>query len=922
MFVSRLQRLVAIAALLLVAGCRSSSPESMLDSARKYLANNDHKAATIQIKNALQANPEHAEARFLLGVVLLGGGNPVAAEVELRKALALKHPVASVAPKLAAALRDQGQHKKLIDEFAATDLDVTSAQAELKTAVALAYAALGKPELSEAALKAALLADPDHAPALLLQALRSAKQRDFDAALATVDSVLAKSPKNPEAWKLKGDFLQFGKNQIPESLVAYRKAVEVKSEFVPGHLAILAILLSQANIPEAQKQLDLLKKVAPDLPQTRLVAAQIAYFKKDTKLARSLTSQLLKIAPNNPIVLQLAGAIELQGNSPLQAEIYLARVLQVAPQAKLARRMLATSYLRSGQAERALATLHPAGDKGELAPEMYSIAGQVYLMNGEVKKAEELFSKASKLDPKDVRKRTSLAVTHLIGGDAAGALGELHDISASDEGITADLALISAYLGRQDFEKALQAIDKLALKQPDKPLASYLRGRTQLRLKDTAGARKSFEQALAIAPTHFAAAAGLALMDFEQKRPDEAKKRFEGLLARDPKNAQALLALADLAARSGSGKDEVTRLTAKAVAAQPFETGPRLRLIDHHLLHKDFKQASAAAQNAVAALPDSPELVDALGRVQIASGEHQQAIATYHRLAAAQPHSPYPHLRLAEAHMAAKNPSAAVQSLRRGLEIKPDFLEAQRGLAILDFSADKVQDALGIARQMQKQRPKEAAGFLLEGDINAAQKKWDTAAAAYRTGLSHTSSSELTLKLYAVLGAAGKTAEASKLAASWLKAHPKDVQFLHFIGEDAIRRKDYVAAETHYATLVKLMPNSAVAHNNLAWASGKLKRDGAIAYARKAVELSPNRAAYIDTLATLLADNQKYAEAIELQRKAVALLPADPFLKLHLAQIYIKAGDKKGAKTELDALAGLGDRFPAQAEVALLQKGL
>ena len=58
-----------VVALLLVA-C-SEKPEAMIISAKDYLAKNDRKAAVIQIKNALQSDPNLPEARFLLGSTLL-----------------------------------------------------------------------------------------------------------------------------------------------------------------------------------------------------------------------------------------------------------------------------------------------------------------------------------------------------------------------------------------------------------------------------------------------------------------------------------------------------------------------------------------------------------------------------------------------------------------------------------------------------------------------------------------------------------------------------------------------------------------------------------------------------------------------------------------------------------------------------------
>ena len=90
---------MALSAIVLT-GC-GQSPEQMVGSAKEYLAKNDRNAAIIQLKNALQENPNLGEARLLLGRSQLQVGDVAAAEKELRKALELKVPVDQVAPALA-----------------------------------------------------------------------------------------------------------------------------------------------------------------------------------------------------------------------------------------------------------------------------------------------------------------------------------------------------------------------------------------------------------------------------------------------------------------------------------------------------------------------------------------------------------------------------------------------------------------------------------------------------------------------------------------------------------------------------------------------------------------------------------------------------------------------------------------------------
>ncbi len=911
-----------ILAMLLAAGCGSESPEQQLASAKDYLQKNDTLAAKLQIKNALESNPSLAEARFLLGTVLLKEGNASAAEIELRKALSAKHPDSFVVPELSRALLMTDQAKKVVDEFAATQFDKPAANASLQTTLAAAYAVLGKSEQAQAALSAALAADPGYSPAILAAARQKASARDFDGALSAVESVTSRDASNSEAWNLKGDVLLTARNDSNGAFVAYKKSIEVDPKFWQGHLALLTLQMRQGNVDEASKQLERLKPLAPNNPQVKYCEALLSYQKKEFKLTRALSQQLVASSPGSPLILELAGAAELQMNSLAQAEIYLTRAIQVAPQLAYARSLLVMTYLRSGQPTKALEALNAGMGKHGLDPKMFALAGEVHLQNGDAPKAEEYFGKALKLDPENAGRRTALAVTHLAGGQTGAAIDELQDIALSDSGVTADLALISAHLRRREFNNALAAIDKLEAKQPEKPTAANLRGRILLAQRDKVAARKSFERALAIAPNFFAAAVSLAAMDMADKKPDDAKARFEGLLVKNPKDSRALVALAELAAFRGAGKEEVAGLLSQAVEANPAEFQPRLLLIELYLRTNDPKQATAAAQSAVAALPQSPEALAALGRVQQASGDLNQAITTYGKLVAMQPLSAQSHILLAEVQVASKNNQTAEQSLRKALEIRPDLLEAQRGLILLALEAKRYQDAVKIARAVQEQRPKASVGFLLEGDLGAAQMNWDGAAAAYRAGLQRQASTDLALKLRTALIASGKAAESEKFTATWLKSHPEDLAFLFHLGDAALAGKDFIAAEKNYLAVLRIQPNSAVALNNLAWVTAQLGKEGAIAYAEKATKLSPGQPVFMDTLAMLLAEKKEYAKAIALQKKALELQPENAGLRLNLARILARAGDKGEAKAELETLTKLGGKFAGQTAVAALLKSL
>lgn len=502
------------------------------------------------------------------------------------------------------------------------------------------------------------------------------------------------------------------------------------------------------------------------------------------------------------------------------------------------------------------------------------------------------------------------------------ALAELRTAVDAERGIGPDLALITAHLARQELPQALAAIDALGMKLPGSALAANLRGRALLATRDLAGARKNFDAALCQAPDYFPAIDGLAAVDMVERKPEAARKRFEDLLARQPKHAGALLSLANLLAATGGDRGQVVALLIRAIAAQPTGVAPRLRLVAVHLRAKNLAGALTTAQDAVAVLPQNPEAREALGRVHMASGAVDQALADFRQLVVLQAQSPRPHVLLAQVQSAAKDHAAAADSLRKVLAIQPNMLEAQRALAGLAVESGDFPAALAVARAVQTQRPKEAVGFLLEGEIEAAQKRWPQTALALERGLKQAPSPEPARRAHAAYGAAGDAAAQERVDASWLKGHPTDPVFRLYLGDLSTRKGDFVAAEKMYADVVRIDPANAVALNNLAWVGGRLKRPDAVRHAEKAVALAPDQPGHIDSLSMLLAQQGAFDKALQWQRKALAMQPENGLFRLNLARIQILAGRKDDARQELQALSRLGEGFRGQPEVARLLKTL
>jgi len=916
---SRLRTAALVLSLAFAAGCGESA-DKMLASAKDYLAKNDPSAAVIQLKNALAKDPNSGEARFLLGRTLLDGGDAVAAEIELRKALDLKFSADQVVPALARALLAQGQIKKL-DELANTSITSPEGLADLKTSIAQSHAMQGRLDKAGTTLQEAIAAKGDFAPALLGLARLKAIEKDLPAAYAIIEDALAKAPGNANAWIFKADLLR-AENKTAAAIAAYEKGVELHPQAILAHAALITMHL-QDNKPElAGKQLAAMEKAAPRSPLTYYMQALSAYGRKDLAAARSASENHLKLQPENPQALQLAGQIAYSSGSDIQAQEHLRKALQKAPELDLGRRTLIMSYLRSGQPAKAVELLQPVLQDANKRAAWLSLAGNAYLQAGDSKAAEEHFRLAAQANPANKQAQTALALTRLRTGNAADALAELTQIAAEDTDVSADMALIAANMRRNQLDAALKAVANLEKKQPGNPVAHNLRGNILLGKGDFNGARKSFAQALTLNPAFLPAAGALAQLDLRDNKPDDARKRYESVLAQEPKNAAALLALADLRVRTGAKVEEIGMLIEKAVAASPSEPAPRLALVGHYVRANEPKKALAAVQEALAATAERPELLDAAGRVYQLNGDTNQALAIYGKLASLQPGTAHPYLRMAEIQIAANNKEGARNTLRKGLSQQSDSIPMQRALIMLDIDEKQFDAALAKAGSIRRSHPEQAAGHVIEGDIHIINKAWGQAASAYRAGLKIAPTTDTAERLHTALLLDGKQGEANAFADGWLKSQPKDNAFRLFLADSANKRKDYGAAVAQYRTVLAQQPDNPAILNNLAWSLGQLKDPKALSHAEQAFKLAPNQPAIMDTLGTLLVEQGKTERGLELLGKAVQQMPQAGGIRLNFAKALIKAGKKSEAKQQLEELAKLGENFPANSEVASLLKGL
>lgn len=910
-------------AAVLSGGCKERAPaiDQVLAEAEQARAAGRHEAAIIHLKNVVQKAPEHAEARFRLGMAYLDTGDYASAEKELRRAQDLRYDPLRVTAPLGRALIGTGEFQKVYDQIKPPAGADSKMEAEILSLRGMAAVALRRNKEARELFEQALAKQPGLPGALLGQARLAVGERNVELAADLIERAVAADPGNVEALLMRGDLYRvLGKG---DPAADYRKVVELRPANVPARINLISLELAANNLDAAEKLLVEARKLAPRNPLVKYVEALLEFRRKNFLAAREAILQVVKVAPNHQPAVVLAGAIEYALGSHVQAQAYLTRAVERAPGNLYARRLLVSSLAKSGQTQRALEALAPGLKQAPEDAVMLGMAGELAMQSSDFARAREYFEKAARLDPKSAGARTGLAVSRLAAGDADSGLADLEAATQLEsDKHHADVLLIATHLQQSRFDQALKASQSLEKKQPKNPLTYNLKAAAYLGKKDVKSARRELERALELSPTYLPAALNLAQLDLQDKNPRAARQRLEAILEKDPNNSQALLSLASLGSRLGASSKEQLQWLEQAARASPGAAQPRLMLARFHMQAGDPKKALEVAQQAAAANPDNPEVTETLGSIQLAAGERHQALATYTKLVTQQPKSHIALYRLATAQSANTDPAGAAGTLRKALALKPDFIEAQAFLAELETRAGRYAEALAIARQLQKQVAKAPLGHVLEGDVLMAEKKYPQAAKVYETAYAMAKSGTVAMKLHAAYREGGKSEEAESRLGDWLKTAPDDMAVRLYSADASLKAGRYRNAIEQYEWLQQKQPDNIVVLNNLAWSYQQVKDKRALETAERAYKLRPDNAAVADTLGWILMEQGNTARGLDLLQKAVAAAPKEQSIRFHLVQAWLKTGDRRKAREELERLLASDAKFAEQDQAMALLKDL
>jgi len=825
-----------------------------------YLAKNEDENARSAFEQALRLNPDFSTPALNLALLELKAGNRNAAQALYEKVAAKEPGNLGALLRLAGLARQAGQGEQAL-RWLEQAWDKNPASLEAGLALMRQYQAAG---LNLKALNVARgmeAAHPEHPAAQRALGLALLADGRPDDAVKVFRQLAELQPRSPEPWHLVA-LTEARSRNFTAAASAIDQALAIQGDYLPSLMARVELQAQQGKFEEALAGAKALQKQFPKLNVGHRLEGNLYVRQKDFAQALVAYQAAYAKTPDSQTVLMLAGAQQVNGDSEAALKT-LRDWLSAHPDDVQVRTRLAAELQRLGRREEAIA------------------------------------------EYERLAKRES-------GDEGASAV-------TLDRGLQqADTLLVQAYLQQKEFDKAIAVAKELTEKRPNEPGAFNLLGAVYLAQEDDQAARTTFEQALKLKPEYIPAQMNLAALDLKAGDRAGAQLRYRQILDRNPENLAALLRLAALLGRT----DESLRLLEQAWDRQPTSVEAGLALAQQYASRGEKAQSLAVVEKLTTAKPDDPRVVRALGLTRASNGKTAEAVASFQKLAALLPQSPEPWYLAAITQGAAKDISAATESLDKALAIQSNYLPALVARVQLQQQGQEVDKALDGVRQIQALYPDRVTGYVLEGDLLLQQKDFAPAVTAYQSAYAKTPNSQTAMRLANAQWQAGEQETALATLRQWLASEPKDnrarLQYAMYL-QEADRKAETIA---EYEQLAERMPDNAMVLNNLAWFYHEIGDPRARRYAERAYDKAPDNPEIADTLGWILVQQDEALRGLELLQKAANKLPDQPSVRYHLATVYAKLGRKDAARQELEKLKEISSAFPEQEEARKLLESL
>ncbi|HEY3884197.1 MAG TPA: tetratricopeptide repeat protein [Vicinamibacterales bacterium] len=574
----------------------------------------------------------------------------------------------------------------------------------------------------------------------------------------------------------------------------------------------------------------------------------------------------------------------------------------------------------------------------------YANLGTFQLAKGNAADAEVSFKKAVSAQPTSINARLSLAGFYWNTDRLGDAEATLNDAVKIEPGNVLVNRMLAIVLIRANKPAEAEAPLKIVADRSNNPNAKFILASYYLESGREKDATALLTSLTGNSDTYAPATLDLARIALGHHDLPRAHQLVDQVLAKDPKNANALVARTGLLAADGKF-DQALEAAKAAVAADGRSADAEFALGELYASRGDVDHAIDALNLGLKLSPRALAPKARLASLYLSKGDAstavdlaRQATKGPHALgaelvlvraliahndvdAAAQELAPiahaYPNLAsvlIVEGNLAWKRNDAkgAREAFAAALKASPANGEAVRGLIAAAVALKDVRGAEAIAEDALAKTPKDGQLQFVLGNLKNMHGDTAGAEAAYKNAIAISPS---LLEAYQALGAVyvqqkrlpdalTEFERAADQSPNSVSAQTATAVLFEMQNKPDEARKRYEKA-------LQIDPRAAVAANNLAWMDtadgGNL--DVALQLAQTAKSQLPNAPEVDDTLGWIYVKKGLPGLAIPSLEDCIRKDPGNVEYLFHLGMAYAKLGDKSKARDALNRAIASGTPF-------------
>lgn len=892
-----IKTIITLSVLLALSGCSEKvDSDSSLVKAKSYIKEDKVNESVIELKNAIRADINNGEARYLLGKSYLSQGDGVSAVKELERAKALKYDNALLIPHLARAyiLTDSDSDViALADSAKSLNGEALIQYLAYKT---LATLRSEQTEIAQASAQQAKSINPNSLYSQLADAYIIFSEKKFEQASMIVDGALAISADNPDVLMLQGQIATARQNygQAADSFEQYLLQ-QPKSGIV--QLLLADSLLKSEQYEKAEQYADAILAVVSTQPFANYIKAMVRFQNKDYAKASEHAEMALSANFNQFNLKLVAGASAFHLKNWEQTNLHLGAISKYLPPEHQAKKMLALSQLELGLINDINETLSEFSSENESDSKFIASLSYKLLELGAIDEAKELVEKNENINS-DATNTARQGVLKLMMNDPSGMQDLENAVKLNPELIEAELALAFAAVQSGDIEQAKKIAHKWKSEYPDKAGSSNLMAMIYIKQKDFIKAEQALKESLNKEKNNIFALIEQVNSARYQDKVELAKDRATNLITLYPDNEKAQKLYFDLHRNENAVEMIVS-------SYKKDKTDIKKALLASEALIRS-KNLDDAVEILNSIKPDS-KLPKRFWQLLLLVHKQQQnenkILLTLEQWRAINPYHIEPSILLVEYYTSKRDYTRAMSAVNQAFEHHPDDLTLQLVKMQLLLNTKELYQAKELYSHIAKRDIKQSLKIGIEGRILLLEKKFEQAIPKLDVFYQAYPSAQNALYLVSAYQGNEDESNGIKVLETFLKDN-KSNDRIRGVLASLYLNSDKGKAIQNYEKISKTQPNSVVVSNNLAWLyMEKGDLDNAQKFAEKAFSIAPDVANVVDTYSQILLKKGEKRSALEKAVLASELSDGeDVDIQLNYIEALLANSRKNQAKMLLDGM--------------------